>query len=117
MAYEAALDSGTVHKPLLDLYEIAAIRLYGAWFAEHPELNMGVMRQQQLEEAAVTAAAPHLAKYMEDSEAKAFAQAPILSKEKFTKFYDSLECSDGESGSAIIGSGVEVEKELIFARL
>jgi len=117
MAYEAALDSGTVHKPLLDLYEITAIRLNGAWFAEHPELNMGVMRQQQLEEAAVTAAAPHLARYMEESEAKAYAQAPILSKEKFIKFYDSLERSDGESSSAIFGSGIEVEKEIVFARL
>ncbi len=75
MAYEAALDSGTVD----DLYNIMAICLNGSWFAEQRELRLGAKRQQKLEEATVTAAVPHLARCMEESEADAYAQAPILS--------------------------------------
>ncbi len=84
-------------RPLLDLYEITVIRLYGAWFAEQPTLNMGARRQQELEETAVTAAAPHIFRYMEESEAEVYAQAPILCKENFDVFIDGLERSDGDS--------------------
>ncbi len=76
-----------MHKPLLELYEITSIRLNGASFAEQREVRLGAKGQQKLEEAAVTAAIPHLARYMEESEAGAYAQAPILLKENFSSLF------------------------------
>ncbi len=86
MAYEAALDSGVVHKPLLDLFEAAAVRRNGAWFAQHHQLNMCIQRQQDIEEAAVTAALPFVERYMNESEAAAYAQAPGLTKGELGRF-------------------------------
>lgn len=120
MAYEAALDSGTVHKPLLDLYKITAVRFYDAWFAEQRELGMGLRRQQDLEEVAVTAAASHLSQYMVESEAEAYAQAPILSKENFDAFIDSLERPDGvvpNIHGLAVSSGKDEEFVHVLARL
>ncbi|KLO15450.1 acyl-CoA dehydrogenase NM domain-like protein [Schizopora paradoxa] len=107
MAYEAALDSGTVHKPLLDLYEISAIRLYGAWFAEQRELEMGVSRQQELEEAA----------YIEASDAKLYAQAPILHKDSFDTFIDGLRTSGDALRQSVTDIGIESPFMHISARL
>ncbi len=117
MAYEAALDSGTVDKPLLDLYEITAIRLNGAWFAEQHELGLGAKKQQELEEAAVTAAAPHIFRYMEESDAEAYAQAPILSKENSDAFIYGLERSDGKISTLAFELRRSNEHASVLARL
>ncbi|KLO15455.1 acyl-CoA dehydrogenase NM domain-like protein [Schizopora paradoxa] len=99
MAYEAALDSGVVHKPLLDLFEAAAVRRNGAWFAQHQQLNMCIQRQQDIEEAAVTAALPFVERYMNETEAAAYAQAPGLTKESLSAFVEGLEHFDGKACS------------------
>ncbi|KLO15452.1 acyl-CoA dehydrogenase NM domain-like protein [Schizopora paradoxa] len=102
MAYEAALDSGTVDRPLLDLYEITTICNYGAWFAEQKELDMSAKKLMELEEMAVSAAVPHLKRYMEESEAEAYVQAPMLVRENNEAFINGLECSSGDDLQGVL---------------
>ncbi|KLO09037.1 acyl-CoA dehydrogenase NM domain-like protein [Schizopora paradoxa] len=115
MAYEAALDSEEVHKPLLDLYEITIIRKYGtAWFASRSELGLSPERQEEMEEVAVSAAAPFIERYMAESGAEPFAKAPMLSKERFREFAESLETFQGASdiGTASLSTNPSLKSKL-----
>ncbi len=93
---KATLDSGTVHKPLLELCEIAVIDLYGPWIAEQSELNVGARNQLGSEKTAETATAQHLSRCKEGGEAEAYHPASILSKEDFGAFPDGLKRSGGD---------------------
>ncbi|KLO09038.1 acyl-CoA oxidase, partial [Schizopora paradoxa] len=119
MAYEAALDSGSVHQPLLDLYEIMVIRQYApAWFASQPELGLNAERQSEMEEAAVNAALPFVERYMRETGAEPYAQAPILSKERFREFVNGLETAKGSAvPSDFSRSGSENDEGQVMARL
>lgn len=103
MVYEAALDAG-VHRPLLDLYEAGIVKLDPAWYSE----SAGVSRvaQREMEDRAVTAAVPHLERYLEETEAADYVRAPMLSKEGRDGLVASLDCYTGAAALQVVDEPV-----------
>ncbi|KAF8576069.1 acyl-CoA dehydrogenase NM domain-like protein [Ramaria rubella] len=87
MAYEAAMKHG-VDPILIDVYQSGCISADRAWFSEN-----GLPRKEQfeMEDAALTAALPHIGTYL---------QAPIVSETAWTEFVYNLACYSTENRSA-----------------
>lgn len=88
-AYSSALEAG-VARPLLDLFESAAIRLDPAWYMENEGLgeNERVLR----EDRAVHAALPHIREYADGLHVREVIPAPIMSDATWSAWVEWLKC-------------------------
>ena len=116
MAYEAALDAG-VDQHLLALYEAGVVKLDGSWYAEHA--GLGHLAQFEMEERAASAAAPFIERYLSQTEAEAYAHAPILTKDRWDSFMQGLESTSGNASLAVLPEGVPLHDQsgMMSARL
>ncbi|KAF8575833.1 acyl-CoA dehydrogenase NM domain-like protein [Ramaria rubella] len=96
MAYEAAMKHG-VDPILIDVYQSGCISADRAWFSEN-----GLPRKEQfeMEDAALTAALPHIGTYLQGTNAQKYAKAPIVSETAWTEFVYNLACYSTENRSA-----------------
>ena len=94
MAYSAGLQKG-LPKPILDVYECAAIRRDPAWYSEIGGLTRHDQRIR--EDEAVTRAMPHLAAYLDDLNIEAYVSAPIVSDAAWKKYYGALPAFKGNA--------------------
>ena len=94
MAYSAGLQKG-LPKPILDVYECAAIRRDPAWYSEIGGLTRHDQRIR--EDEAVTRAMPHLAAYLDDLNIEAYVLAPIVSDAAWKKYYGALSAFKGNA--------------------
>ncbi|KAI5981544.1 acyl-CoA oxidase [Pisolithus albus] len=87
MAYSAALRSG-LPRPILDVYECAVIRRDPAWYSERAGLTR--LAQRMREDKAVTAAMPHLERYLDDLKIEGYVSAPIVSDKAWKDYVDAM---------------------------
>ncbi|KAI6024440.1 acyl-CoA oxidase [Pisolithus marmoratus] len=87
MAYSAALRSA-LPKPILDVYECAVIRRDPAWYSENAGLTRHAQRMR--EDKAVTAAMPHLDRYLEDLQISGYVSAPIVSDKAWKEYVGTM---------------------------
>ncbi|KAF8587129.1 acyl-CoA dehydrogenase NM domain-like protein [Ramaria rubella] len=119
MAYDAAIKHG-VDPILIDVYQSGCISTDRAWFSEN-----GLQRREQfqMEDAALTAALPHIGTYLRGTNAQKYAKAPIVSETAWTEFvnnltYHSAENQPAFSPTAPFNVGLDVlASELSKARL
>ncbi|KAJ5086980.1 hypothetical protein NUU61_008287 [Penicillium alfredii] len=88
MAYEAAVEAG-VNPNLLALYEAGVVLQDSSWYVQHA----GLTREAQFENdsRALDACLPHLDHMLDGTEAKEYADSPLLSQEEWDRFTASLE--------------------------
>ncbi|KAH8701956.1 acyl-CoA dehydrogenase/oxidase [Talaromyces proteolyticus] len=88
MAYEAALAAG-IDPDLLALYEAGVIMQDSSWYVQHA----GLTREMQFdrESSAMNAVLPRLEQMLDDTDAKEYVDAPILSKDAWNDFENSLD--------------------------
>ncbi|KAF8584814.1 acyl-CoA dehydrogenase NM domain-like protein [Ramaria rubella] len=119
MAYEAAVKHG-VDPILIDVYQSGCISADRAWFSEN---GLPRKEQSQMEDAALTAALPHIGTYLRGTNAQKYAKAPIVSDTAWTEFvnnlvYHSTENRPAFSPTAPFNVGLDVlASELSKARL
>ena len=68
--------------------------------------------QQEIEEEAISAAVPYVERYMAESDADVYAQAPMLSEERFCAFAAGLQTSHGSAESLVNARVVPVTARL-----
>ena len=83
LAYEAAVDAG-VAAPLLELFELAAIKLDTAWYSENAGITDAVRMHK--EDRAASIALPDLKKYVDALDIRKAVRSPILTDEKWEKW-------------------------------
>ncbi|KAJ7479856.1 acyl-CoA dehydrogenase NM domain-like protein [Mycena latifolia] len=81
--YEAAKEAG-LEQAVLDLYEANIVKHSPTWFAAH--LGMDGSVQAAHEDAAITAALPHLERWLQWSGGKDYALAPIMTQSRWDAF-------------------------------
>jgi hypothetical protein len=81
--YEAAKDAG-LEQAILDMYEAGIVKHSPVWFAVHA--GMDAPAQAAHEDTAITAAMPHLERYLEWTGAKNYALAPIMTQTRWDAF-------------------------------
>ncbi|KAG2135959.1 acyl-CoA dehydrogenase NM domain-like protein [Suillus clintonianus] len=87
MAYDAAIDQG-VSQYLIDLYLINAIKTDSAWYVER-----GMFTRQtimRMEDAALSAALPHLDELLAEMKVEPYITSPIISDERWEAFSKTL---------------------------
>ncbi|TCD62137.1 hypothetical protein EIP91_007289 [Steccherinum ochraceum] len=87
LAYSAAKDAG-LPQPLLDLFEVAVIKLDSGWFAEHAGLTEA--RRVMMEDKAANAALPHLKQYVDDLNIRQWVASPLISDRKWDWWLDEV---------------------------
>ncbi|KIP07407.1 hypothetical protein PHLGIDRAFT_118174, partial [Phlebiopsis gigantea 11061_1 CR5-6] len=92
-AHSAAAAAG-VPAPLLELFECFCMRQDLLWYAEHAGLTDEAFRTK--EDAAVRAALPHLAAYVDALRWRELVTAPIVSDEKWGEWVGRLAPQGGE---------------------
>jgi hypothetical protein len=85
--YEAAKDAG-LEQVILEIYEAGIVKHNPVWFALHA--GMDAPAQAAHEEAAITAAMPHLERYLEWTGGKNYALAPIMTQTRWGAFVRRL---------------------------
>jgi hypothetical protein len=85
--YEAAKDAG-LEQVILEIYEAGIVKHNPVWFALHA--GMDAPAQAAHEEAAITAAMPHLERYLEWTGGKNYALAPIMTQTHWNAFVQRL---------------------------
>ncbi|KAJ7866256.1 acyl-CoA dehydrogenase NM domain-like protein [Mycena olivaceomarginata] len=85
--YEAAKDAG-LEQVILEIYEAGIVKHNPVWFALHA--GMDAPAQAAHEEAAITAAMPHLERYLEWTGGKNYALAPIMTRTRWDAFVRRL---------------------------
>lgn len=86
-AYGAAVDAG-VPQPLLDLFELAAMKWDPSWYSENTSLSDEVRLLR--EDLAVLAALPHIRAYVDALGVRDSISAPILSDEAWQNWTRQL---------------------------
>ncbi|KAJ7751750.1 acyl-CoA dehydrogenase NM domain-like protein [Mycena maculata] len=81
--YEAAKDAG-MEQAVLDVYEASIVKHSPVWFAVHA--GMDGSAQAAHEDAAITAALPHLERWLQWSGAHDYALAPIMTQDRWDAF-------------------------------
>ncbi|EMD40441.1 hypothetical protein CERSUDRAFT_130285 [Gelatoporia subvermispora B] len=99
MAYEAAVQA-KVNPDLLALYEAGIVKHDTSWYVEH--LGLSRRTQQDMEDRAVSAALPHLEALLEQTGAKPYCVAPIVSDNTWAQFVDNLPTYGGEAELELI---------------
>ncbi|KAJ7346356.1 hypothetical protein DFH08DRAFT_701232, partial [Mycena albidolilacea] len=85
--YEAAKDAG-LEQAILDIYEAGIVKHNPVWFAAYA--GMDEPAQAAHEDAAITAAMPHLERYLEWTGGKNYALAPIMTQTRWDAFVRRL---------------------------
>ncbi|KAF8189522.1 acyl-CoA dehydrogenase NM domain-like protein [Mycena galopus ATCC 62051] len=81
--YEAAKETG-LEQAVLDVYEAGIVKHGSAWFAVHA--GMDGPAQAAHEDEAITAAMPHLERWLQWSGGKDYALAPIMTQSRWDAF-------------------------------
>jgi len=82
-AHACAVDAG-VPKPLIELFECAAIKLDSTWYSEH--ISLIEMARLHKEDKAVHAALPYIREYTDGLNVRQAVTAPIVSDEAWEKW-------------------------------
>jgi hypothetical protein len=85
--YEAAKEAG-LEQAVIDVYEAGIVKNSPLWFGLHA--GMDAAAQAALEDAAITAAMPHLERWLQWSGAHDYALAPILTQDRLEAFVRGL---------------------------
>ncbi|KAF9812866.1 hypothetical protein IEO21_05917 [Rhodonia placenta] len=96
-AYSCGLDAG-VPRPLLDLFELAAIKLDPGWYAEHAGISADELLMR--EDKAVKAALPHLKLYGDEMNVRKWVNAPIISDSAWEGWFSQLIALKSHTGHA-----------------
>ncbi|KAE9402542.1 acyl-CoA oxidase [Gymnopus androsaceus JB14] len=94
MAYAAAQEA-KLPQHVLDVYECSVIRRDPAWYSENAGLNR--MAQRLREDAAVTAALPHLEAHIDALHIEDYVSAPIISDAGWKTYVASLPTYSGNA--------------------
>ena len=95
LAYSAAVKAG-LPKPILDIYETAAIRQDPAWYSEQAGITR--MEQRIREDAAITSFMAHMDEFVDQLDIENYVSAPIVSDRTWKDYLENLTTY---SGSAI----------------
>lgn len=97
LAYSAALDAG-VPKPLLDIFELMAIRMDEAWYVE----NAGLTQANNVEmvDHAVSTALPHVQEYVDALNMRKYVDVPIQSDDTWDRWVETLRTHQREETAA-----------------
>ncbi|KAG2049728.1 acyl-CoA dehydrogenase NM domain-like protein [Suillus hirtellus] len=87
MACDAAVDQG-VPQCLVDLYLINAIKTDAAWYVEHGMFTQKAITH--MEDAALSAALPHLEELPTAMEVEPYVSSPIISDKRWEEFSKTL---------------------------
>lgn len=87
MAYDAAVDRG-VSQCLVDLYLINAIKTDAAWYVERGMFTRKAI--VHMEDAALSAALPHLDELLAAMEVEPYVSSPIISDRCWEEFSETL---------------------------
>ncbi|EOD44663.1 putative acyl- oxidase protein [Neofusicoccum parvum UCRNP2] len=114
LAYDAAVAHG-VPADLLAVFEAGVVLRGASWFAEH----LGLARRDMLarEERALSALLPRLDELLEESGVDRYSSAPVLSRDSWERFVDSLPVFEAPPGEAAVESGLQAITTRILARL
>ncbi|KAJ7661700.1 acyl-CoA dehydrogenase NM domain-like protein [Mycena rosella] len=93
--YEAAKDAG-VEEAVLGIYEAGIVQSSPAWFAAYAGMNGSA--QAAHEDAAITAAMPHLERWLQWSGAHEYALAPIMTQSRWDAFVQTFPSFEGYEG-------------------
>lgn len=113
MAYSYAMEAG-VPQPLLDLFELAIIKLDHVWYLEHAGITEDVRLER--EDRAVRAALPHLREYVDKFDIRKYVTAPIISDSAWNAWMAQLKVYDDHPPFSISDSLFE-QPLFAFARL
>ncbi|KAJ6454137.1 acyl-CoA dehydrogenase NM domain-like protein [Mycena sanguinolenta] len=105
--YEAAKEAG-LEQAVLDVYEAGIVKHGSIWFATHE--GMDASAQVAHEDAAITAAMPHLERWLQWSGAEDYAFAPIVTQARWDEFNRRLPLYAAQD------AGVQVEERGRIAR-
>ncbi|KAH8102909.1 hypothetical protein BXZ70DRAFT_889443 [Cristinia sonorae] len=83
LAYSAAVDAG-VAQPLLDLFEMACIKLDSGWYTEYAGISEAVRMQK--EDRAASQALPNLKRYVDELGVRKWLPSPIITDSKWEKW-------------------------------
>jgi len=87
LAYSCALNAG-VAKPLLELFEMAAVKMDAGWYAEHAGMTEAVRLQK--EDQAAREALPDLKRYVDELQIRRSVQSPMISDERWEKWLEDV---------------------------
>ena len=99
MAYEAAVKA-RVNADLIALYVAGVVKYDASWYVEH--LGLGRRSILEMEDRAITAALPHLESLLEETGARQYCVAPIVSDDTWDNFVRNLPHFDGDASLQLI---------------
>lgn len=99
MAYDAARAAG-LDKSIIDLYEVSAAKLDGAWYAEHAGVTRSMLYTRESD--AVDALLPQLGTLVSALRVEPWITAPIISDDRWDGFVGSCEVYGGNAPSASV---------------
>ncbi|KAJ6480444.1 hypothetical protein C8R45DRAFT_1101019 [Mycena sanguinolenta] len=105
--YEAAKEAG-LEQAVLDVYEAGIGKHSPVWFA----VNAGMDTSAQVahEDAAITAAMPHLERWLQWSGAEHYARAPIMTPSRWEAFVGRLHLYHGPDAHVKPEEAVQIER-------
>ena len=112
LAYSAALEAG-VARPLLDLFELAAMKVDALWYAEKAGITEAIRMAK--EDRAASQALPDLRKYVDELGIRPWVHSPLISDERWEKWLAEVK----RDGSGVTGSILKRSERLekMLARL
>ncbi|KAH8093147.1 hypothetical protein BXZ70DRAFT_950310 [Cristinia sonorae] len=99
MAYEAAVKA-KVNPDLIALYVAGVVKYDASWYIEY--LGLGRRAIHEMEDRALTVALPHLEDLLEETGARPYCIAPIVSDESWEGFVQSLPHFGGDASMQLI---------------
>ena len=92
MAYDAAIEA-SVDPTLVDIYLSSAILSDPAWYSEvdDPSIRLSKSEQLEMQLAACTKGVARLEEWLDKLEIEPYVLAPIVSKEKWDAYEQTLE--------------------------
>ncbi|KAJ7499952.1 hypothetical protein FB451DRAFT_1015105 [Mycena latifolia] len=94
IAYDAVVSVG-IEKCLIDLYIVSCLKSDPAWYVEHAGLTQDI--QLNMESAAIEAVLPRMEGLINNMGVEAYATAPIVSEDSWTRFVSTLETFQRDS--------------------
>ena len=115
MAYEAAVDAH-VDSDLIGLFVAGALKYDASWYVEH----LGITRRQiaEMEDRALSATFPRFENILEQTGARVYCTAPIVSDASWAGFVEKLPTYDGDTAfNTIPGTHQAAASETPWSRL
>ena len=109
LAYACAVEAG-VPQPLLDLFELAAMRTDAYWYAE----NAGITEEVRIrkEDSAASQALPDLRKYVDQLDIRQWVHSPLISDERWEKWVADVKRDNKGFAGALLKRSERLDKML-----